>query len=571
MQQAEKKDWSVVLVGPAGMGIQTVEGALVKILKGAGYHIFATKEYMSRVRGGMNSTSLRISAAPVMAPVDRIDLLIPLAPGAVTHVAKRVSPDTVILGEKDHFEKEVKPDSKTIDVPFTHIASEIGNKIYSNTVAVGLLGAVFGVQQNLLEEFIQKRFAGKEKKVLEENSRALGAGFEQGTRLVKEGKLKIQIKPDPAVKEQILIDGIEAVGIGAIAGGCNFIGAYPMSPSTGLLTFLARHGKEFNILVEQAEDEIAGINMALGAWYAGARAIASTSGGGFALMVEGLSLAGMIESPLVVHLAQRPGPATGLPTRTEQGDLDLALYGGHGEFPRVILAPGTLQQAFMLTRHAFDLADRFQVPVFILTDQYFADTYYNTNRFDCSGVKVSHHFIESEEGYERFALTESGLSPRAIPGCGRGLVAVDSDEHDEFGHITEDLDLRVKMVNKRLAKEKFLIEEAVSPCRWPKKEFKHLVICWGSTFPIVQEALERIGRDDLALLHFSQVFPLHPSVVQTIARAQTRICLESNSGGQFARLLKTYADVNVDHRILKYSGAAFTVEEIVTRITEILD
>ncbi len=572
MKKKKPQDISLVLVGPAGMGVQTVEQVLVKVLQSAGYHIYATKEYMSRVRGGMNSTSLRVAGSPVRAPVDRIDLLIPLAAGAVSHVAKRLSSSTIILGEKALFEKEIEDGFRAIDIPFSKIATEIGSKIYSNIVAVGLLGALFHVEFQLLQDFIRKRFAGKDQKILDENGQALQAGYEQGARLAEQENVEFDLKPDPNVKKQMLVSGAEAVGLGAIAGGCNFIAAYPMSPSTGLLTFLAKHGRDFNILVEQAEDEIAGINMALGAWYAGGRAIASTSGGGFALMTEGLSLAGMIESPLVVHLAQRPGPATGLPTRTEQGDLDLALYAGHGEFPRVILAPGTLQQAFDLTGHAFDLADRFQIPVFVLTDQYFVDTYYNTDRFDASEDRVHHHFIESEEGYKRFALSDSGLSPRAIPGHGKGLVAADSDEHDEFGRITEDLDLRVKMVDKRLARTKFLVEEAIGPTLWPQEsDSKHLVICWGSTLPIVQEALERIGRDDLGLLHFSQVFPLHPAAAQPIGKAQTRICLENNAGGQFARLLKTYADIEVDHTILKYSGAAFTVEEIVTRITEILD
>jgi len=566
----DRKDCSVVLVGPAGMGIQTVEQALVKVLKSAGYHIFATKEYMSRVRGGMNSTSLRVGSVPVSAPVERIDLLLVLASGGVTHVSGRISSSTVVLGEKEHFSQEMPSGIRTIDIPFEQIASEIGNKLYSNTVAVGLLGAVFHVEEPILEDFVQKRFAGKEPKVVEENKKAIQAGFAQGLRLVQSGLLDIRLQPDPRVKNQIVMEGIEAVGFGALAGGCNFIGAYPMSPSTGLLTFLAKHGKRFGVVVEQAEDEIAAINMALGAWYAGARGIASTSGGGFALMAEGFSLAGMLESPLVIHLAQRPGPATGLPTRTEQADLDLALYAGHGEFPRAILAPGNLQQAFELTRHAFDLADRCQVPVFVLTDQYLADTYYNTEPFDLSDVQVKHHFVETQEGYLRFALTESGLSPRGIPGFGRGFVAVDSDEHDEFGRITEDLSLRTRMVEKRRAKEKFLIEEAIAPTVWPASKKEHLVVCWGSTLPIVQEALEVLGREDVGLVHFPQVFPLHPSTAAILAQARTRICLEGNAGGQFARLLKAYADVEITHRILKYNGAAFTVEEIVRRLKEIL-
>jgi len=564
-------DVSLVLCGQAGSGVQTVEHLLVRLLKAAGYHVFATKEYMSRVRGGLNSTTLRIGSVPVRANITRIDLLIPLNKGAVEHVRTRLAEKTIILCDAEVVDAaEIPQDVRRVDTPLTQLAKTIGNKIYSNIIAVGLVGALFGVDTTLMAEFIQKRFAKKDKGIIDENLRALDAGVKLGEELVAAGTLRFALTPDPAAAGQMLISGAEAVGLGAIAGGCNFIGAYPMSPSTELLTFLARQSKPFGIVVEQAEDEIAGINMALGAWYAGARAIASTSGGGFALMTEGLSLGAMIESPLVVHIAQRPGPATGLPTRTGQEDLNLALYAGHGEFPRAIFAPGTLWEAFMLTRLAFDLADRCQVPVFILTDQYFVDTYYTTECFDVSQANIKHRFIESKEDYKRFSLTEGGVSPRAIPGYGKGLVVVDSDEHDEAGHITEDLDLRMQMTNKRLSKQKLLTDQSCGACLWPKRDYKHLVICWGSTFPIVQEAIERIGRDDLSLLHFVQIYPLHPAAAEQIGKAKTRIGLEGNATGQFAQLIQRETGIEMDEMILKYNGLQFTVEEVVESLNKII-
>lgn len=344
---ARGNDYSIVLTGQAGMGIQTVEQLLMQVFKLAGLHIFATKEYMSRVRGGMNSTLIRIGAKPVRACVDRIDILIPLNKGGIRHVEKRLSPDTLILAEKEIFEDRADfGQLNIIDIPFTQIATGLGNKIYSSVVAVGVLAALFDIELSVLSEFITKRFAGKDEAIVSGNLAAVRAGFEHGKRIAAEKQLQFPLRPDYAAKSRMLVSGVEALGLGAVAGGCNFIGAYPMSPSTGLLQFLAKHADTFGVVVEQAEDEIAGINMAIGAWYAGARAVASTSGGGFALMTEGLSLAGMIESPLVVHIAQRPGPATGLPTRTEQGDLELALYAGHGDFPRAILAPGSVEEAF---------------------------------------------------------------------------------------------------------------------------------------------------------------------------------------------------------------------------------
>lgn len=571
LTETHHSDVSLVLCGQAGAGVQTVETLLVRLFKQAGFHVFATKEYMSRVRGGLNSTTLRIGSVPVRANIDRIDLLVPLNKGAVTHVGKRLHPETIILADPEVVDAaEIPQDVRQVDTPLTQLAKEIGNKIYSNIIAIGLVGALFGLDKTLMAEFIRNRFSKKDKSVIDENLRALDAGIKLGSDPAAAETLRFDLKPDPAAAGQMLISGAEAVGLGAIAGGCNFIGAYPMSPSTGLLTFLAQQSDRFGIVVEQAEDEIAGINMALGAWYAGARAVASTSGGGFALMTEGLSLAAMIESPLVVHLAQRPGPATGLPTRTGQEDLNLALYAGHGEFPRAILTPGTLREAFELTAHAFNLADRTQCPVFVLTDQYLVDTYYNTERFDVSPVNVKHDFIESKEGYQRFALTESGLSPRAIPGYGKGLVVVDSDEHDEAGHITEDLDLRVRMVDKRLSKQKLLENEALAPTLWPQRDYKHLVICWGSTSPIVQEAIERIGRDDLAMLHFAQLYPLHPETAERIGKAKTRIGLEGNATGQFAQLIKRQTGIEMDKMILKYNGLQFTVEEVVESLRKIL-
>ncbi|MBN2269433.1 MAG: hypothetical protein JXN61_02400, partial [Sedimentisphaerales bacterium] len=320
---------------------------------------------------------------------------------------------------------------------------------------------------------------------------------------------------------------------------------------------------DFGIVVEQAEDEIAAINMALGAWYAGARAMVTTSGGGFALMAEGLSLAGMIESPLVAHLAQRPGPATGLPTRTEQGDLELAIYAGHGEFPRAVFAPGTFEEAFHLTQNAFTLADRHQSPVIILTDQYLMDSYYNVPAFNLSGLGVESHIVKTETGYKRYELTDNGVSPRGVPGYGDGLVVVDSDEHDECGHITEDLLLRVKMVEKRLKKLDAMTDEAVRPTLTGPEDYKNLVVCWGSTRNIVSEALAELHRGDTSLLHFSQVHPLHPSTGDLLGRADKLILIEGNATGQFGKLIKLATGIDIESRMLKYNGLSFTVEEIV--------
>ncbi|MHC4187078.1 MAG: 2-oxoacid:acceptor oxidoreductase subunit alpha [Planctomycetota bacterium] len=562
-----KDDLSIVLCGQAGQGIQTVEYLLTRVLKIAGFNVFATKEYMSRIRGGMNSTQIRVGTEAVSALVNRIDILIPLDKGAFAHLDKRISPETIVLGEEQNLSESFNRD-RFIEVEFGKIAAEIGHKIYSNIVAVGTIAALFGIEPDIITGYVKQHFSSKSKDIIEHNIEAAKTGFEIGADLAKKKSIEIEISPGN-IEEHILLSGIEAVGIGAIAGGCNFISSYPMSPATGALVFLAKQSSEFDIIAEQAEDEIAAINMAIGAWYVGARGMVTTSGGGFALMTEGLSLAGMLESPIVIHLAQRPGPATGLPTRTEQGDLELALYAGHGEFPRMIFAPGTLEDAFCLTQKAFNISDKYQIPVFVLTDQYFVDSYYNTDTFDLSKIKNETHIVKTSKDYRRYELTKDGLSPRGIPGYGDGLVCVDSDEHDTEGHITEDLDLRVEMVDKRLKKLKLLKSENIAPELVGSEDYKHLIVCWGSTFNIIKEAMKKIGSSDLAFLHFKQVYPLPEETTEFLTRAQKSVIIESNATGQFAKLIKLYTGIDIEHKILKYNGLSFSVEEVVEKVKRI--
>jgi 2-oxoglutarate ferredoxin oxidoreductase subunit alpha len=566
----KKNDVSIVLCGQAGQGIQTVEKLLTRILKTAGYNVFATKEYMSRVRGGMNSTLIRISDKSVKAFVDRIDILVPLNKGAIRHLEKRINPETLILGEKNVCADELQDKNRLFDIPFTKIASDIGNKVYSNTVAVGALISVVSIKPEEAIDCLKRFFEGKPHEVVEKNIEALEKGYEEAIKLTKPNSKNIIVTDNAEVQNHVLVNGAEAVGLGAIAGGCNFVSSYPMSPSTAVLVFLAQNGRDFGIIAEQAEDEIAAINMAIGAWYAGARAMVTTSGGGFALMTEGVSLAGMLESPIVIHLAQRPGPATGLPTRTEQGDLELALYAGHGEFPRIIFAPGTLEDGFYLTQKAFNLADKFQVPVFVLTDQYFVDSYYNTKAFNLKDLKIEKYFLETPKAYRRYELTENGISPRGIPGLGKGLVCVDSDEHDQEGHITEDLELRTIMVNKRLKKLDSIKKEIIPPTLWGPENYENLVICWGSTFNIVCETVNNLDRKDTAVLHFKQIYPLYYKTAELINKAGKTIVVENNATAQFARLLKNYADINVDHNILKYDGLCFASDSLAENLSGIL-
>ncbi len=568
----KQDDVSIVLCGQAGQGIQTVEYLLTRIFKLAGYNVFATKEYMSRIRGGMNSTEIRVSSGPVRASVRRIDILVPLNAGAIHHVENRISPQTIILAEKETIGEDFdRTKYQLVDVPFTKAASEIGNKIYSNVVAAGTVAGLLRIDLQIVSNFVKQYFSEKSEDIVTNNLAAAKAGYEFAENLQDFSAIKFNIDKAVDIEQQILLSGAEAVALGAIAGGCNFISAYPMSPSTGVLAFLAKQAKDFGIIAEQAEDEIAAINMAIGAWYAGARAMVTTSGGGFALMTEGVSLAGMLESPIVIHLGQRPGPATGLPTRTEQGDLELALYAGHGDFPRIIFAPGTLKDAFHLSRKAFNLADKYQVPVLILTDQYLVDSYYNTTSFKISDIKVEKYVVKTSKDYERYVLTENGISPRGIPGFGAGLVAVDSDEHDQAGHITEDLDLRTRMVDKRLSKLELLKGEIIPPKLVGPENYKNLIVCWGSTYSTVDEAIKNLNRDDVAFLHFKQLYPLPNETADYFQKADKIMIVENNATSQFAKLIKLHTGIDIENKILKYNGLSFYVEELTAKLNTLLN
>jgi len=554
-----KSEISIVLSGAAGQGIQAVEHILTRVAKDSGFYVFATKEYMSRVRGGNNSTEIRISSQPVKAYVNRIDILVPLNDNAIERLRERISDETIILGEKKYVEKE----KNSIGLLLEEVAESFGNKIYENSVAIGVLSGIINADEDALINNIKAYFSKKSEEVVKANINAALKGYKIGKSL----DLKFEITPSEEVKKQFLLNGSEAVAKGAIAGGCNFISAYPMSPATTVFTELSRLSKEHGILVDQAEDEIAAANMVIAAWYAGARAMTSTSGGGFALMTEAVSLSGMIETPIVVHLGQRPGPATGLPTRTEQGDLNLVLYAGHGDFPRVIYAPGNLCEAYELSAKAFNIADKYQIPVFILTDEYFLDSFYSVDEMPV--VNIERYIVKTDENYKRYTLTDNGISPRGIPGYGKGLVRVDSDEHDENGHITESAEVRKNMVQKRLRKMEEIIQDTVPPKLFGSEDYKYLIVTWGSTQLIVKEALEKLGKKDVAMLHFSQVYPVPTIAKEYFDKAEKLIFLEQNATGQFANLIRlTFDNVDTKNRILKYDGFAFSVEEVIEAISK---
>lgn len=340
----------------------------------------------------------------------------------------------------------LSPSSLAIEVPAAELArKELGLPIASGMVLLGALARYLGLEEGVLDGLVRERFGDQS----EVNLRALSLG----ARYASPGPWELP-RREPVGRH--FLNGAQG-GLGALVSGCRFLASYPMTPGTAVMLYLAAKAEDFGVVVEQAEDEIAAINMALRASYAGARAMVTTSGRGFALMVEGLSLAGMIETSVVVHLAQRPAPATDLPTRTAQEDFLFALHAVHGEFPRYACAPRDPREAFFLTVKAFTLAEKYQIPAIVLTDQYLIDSHATVPAIELSDIEIRDFRLSPE--YKRFTLTPSGVSPRAIPGASEHLVLVDSDEHDEYGRITEDLGIRAEMVRKRLRKGEGLAQE----------------------------------------------------------------------------------------------------------------
>ncbi|OGQ97705.1 MAG: 2-oxoacid:ferredoxin oxidoreductase subunit alpha [Deltaproteobacteria bacterium RIFOXYD12_FULL_57_12] len=567
-------DYSIKIGGEAGQGIQTIGDALGRVFVRAGYHVFSHQDYESRIRGGHNFYQLRFSSQPLAASRNKVDILVALDRESITRHEKDLTVNGRIIYDASAL-KFKNGGPAFLDIPFEKLALEQdGDKIMVNTVATGAVLGMLGLEPDLILELIADTFKNKGDHVVHANKNAVRAGYEYARLHCDTCTFAVAVDE---VQQRMLVGGVESIALGALASGCRFYSAYPMTPSTGIMNYLASTESEYGVIVEQAEDEIAAINMALGASYAGVRAMTGTSGGGFALMVEGLSLAGMTETPIVIAMGQRPGPATGLPTRTEQGDLEFLLSAGHGEFPRVIFAPGTPRQAFHLTNKAFDIAEKYQIPVFILFDTYLADSQWTVDSFDLNQVRYIDYRLrgdafKNQQHYRRYAYTETGISPLAVPGDASHVVVVDSDEHDEEGHIIEDAATRIRMVEKRLLKKLPLIRTEIAPPDFYGDQEAHVVLTgWGSTYGIIKEAVDELAKSmSIAMLHFSEVFPLPDlglfDYVSFLRKTKLPLCIEHNATGQFSRLLRAATGFEFKIQINKYDGRPFTVEELIGEV-----
>ncbi|MFO8010557.1 MAG: 2-oxoacid:acceptor oxidoreductase subunit alpha [Dehalococcoidia bacterium] len=560
---------NIMVAGEAGQGVQSVGFLLAQVLARSGYHVFADQDYESRIRGGHNFFRVRAGDSRVGAISQSLDILIALNEESIRIHSREVRKEGKIVFDEERVKSGV-PKSKSFGTPLEKIAVETtGKKIAANTVALAAALGIVGADFELLEGVLRERFKSGE--VADENVKAARQGYDHA---LEKGAGKFPVafgKRRGRWKRKMLINGNEAIAMGALAAGCKFISAYPMTPATTILEFLTERADEFGLVAVQPEDEIAAINMAVGAGYAGLRAMTATSGSGFCLMVEGLGWAGITETPIVVVDAQRPGPAVGLPTRTEQADLQFALHAHHGDFPRVVIAPSNAENAFWLTVKAFNIAERYQLPVILLTDHYLASSYTTVEPYDTSRVHIDRGelYMGAPPGkpaeYQRHRITRTGISPRALPGRSEALVITDSDEHDETGHLTEDAKARTGQVEKRLRKLEGLRKEISGPPVYGSKGLEVLLVGWGSSEGPIKEAVDMLqsGGMSVNMMQLTELWPFPArSVAEALEAARYSYVVEGNASGQMARLIKAETGRNVTGRILRYDGRPLTPEYI---------
>ena len=552
---------TIMVGGEAGQGVQTMGMILARAFAHAGFHVFADQDYESRVRGGHNFFRVRVADAEVAAASETVDILLALNEDTIEHHRGELAPGGVIICD----ESVATGTGDRFAVPLERLAEQqAGGRRMANTVALGVAAGVAGFDLAILSDVVRHQFGHGES--AEDNVRAAEAGYEFARSAGRRLDRDVSPRGDGT---RLLLNGNEAIALGAVAAGCTFMSAYPMTPATSIMEYLAGHSEGLGLAVVQAEDEIAAITMAVGAGFAGARALTATSGSGFCLMVEGLGLAAITETPLVIVDAQRPGPAVGLPTRTEQGDLLFALHAHHDDAQRAVLAPGDVAEAFWLTVKAFNIAERYQVPVILLTDQHLASSYTTVDRFDLSQVSIDRGALlsaaETDGDYRRHLVTPDGVSPRALPLQGPALVVTDSDEHDEWGHLTEAAATRTEQVLKRQRKLDGLRQEVAPPYSYGPPQAEVTLIGWGSTRGALREAVDSLRGEglDVAMLHVSELWPFPATQVAEALQATGRcFTVENNASGQLARLIRAETGKAVTGSILKFDGRPFTPASI---------
>jgi 2-oxoglutarate ferredoxin oxidoreductase subunit alpha len=577
-----RDDLTIRIGGEAGMGLESSGVGFSKALTRGGLYVFGLPDYHSRIRGGHNFFSIRIARQPLYTHAQPVHLLLALDVETIRrHIGTLVEGGAVVYDE----EEELPADAQRSGVSLFPVALSAlaekhgGSRVMRNTLALGVAAGLIGFDPTTMEGVIRENFARKGQETVDANLRVVEAGVEAAARFETDFPFRMEAVPE--APSRLILNGNEAFALGAMAAGCRFVAAYPMTPGSPVLHWFAARAAEYGVVTKHAEDEIAAINMAIGAAYVGARVLVPTSGGGLSLMVEALGLAGITETPVVVYEAQRPGPATGMPTRTEQSDLLFVLHASQGEFPRFMLTPGSVEESFRAGWQSFNLAERYQTPAVVLSDHFLAVAYrtVETDALDFDQVQIDRGALLTgeqldalTEPYRRYQITDSGISPRAVPGHPNAVWTATANEHDESGAISEDPANRTAQVDKRMRKTAGAESDVPAPSRYGPDRAGLTFLCWGSTYGPLREAVDRLndqrpGRANM--LHFSALHPFPLGATEEALRRTSRlIVVEGNATGQLETLLRARTGRSVDGTIRKFDGRPFSPEVILSRLPQ---
>ena len=577
-------DFNWAIGGEAGDGIDSTGKIFAQALSRAGRHVFTSKDFASRIRGGYTAYKVRTAVDPVQSVVDRLDVLIALTPRTIEENLDELHEGSVIIydGERTTMENVEIPEGMIgLDVPLKRLAEEAGGAIMRNVVALGAACEVADFPIENLDSALEKRFGSKGQQLVDNNKEAARKGQNY---VDDEYDHDFDYDLETTDEDYVLLNGDEAIGMGAIAAGCRFYAGYPITPATDVMEYLTGRIENFGGHVVQAEDELSAINMALGAARAGARSMTATSGPGIDLMTETFGLVATSETPLVICDVMRSGPSTGMPTKQEQGDLNMLLYGGHGEVPRFVLAPTTISECFWKTVEAFNLAEKYQTPVYLTADLSLAVTEqtFSPETFDMDEVEIDRGKVvdddtisewQNEKGqFQPHAVTDDGVSPRAFPGTAEGAHMSTGLEHDELGRRTEDTDMRIEQVDKRNRKvETAKAEEDWSPREFGNPDSDNLVVSWGSNEGAMVEAIDMLEDEgvDVRFLSIPYMFPRY-DLTDEFEDAEDVVVVECNATGQFADVIEHDTLTRVK-RVNKYNGVRFKADELAADIKETLE
>jgi 2-oxoglutarate ferredoxin oxidoreductase subunit alpha len=569
--------------GQQGEGVESTDRIFSTALNRLGYYLYGYRHFSSRIKGGHTNNKIRISTKPIRAISDDLDILVAFDQETIDFNARELRPGGIVIADSKF--NPVLPegiDARLIPVPITNIAEELGTSLFKNMAASGASWALLGLPLDVFYKAVEQEFARKGAAIVEKNIEAVRRAADYIMEATG-GPLEDFRLAEPDGKQKLFIIGNDAIGLGAIAAGCRFMSAYPITPASEIMEYLIKKLPKFGGTVIQTEDEIAAVTMAIGANYGGARAFTASAGPGLSLMMEGIGLAGMTETPVVIVDTQRGGPSTGLPTKQEQSDLMALIYGTHGEIPKIVLAPSTIEECFYDTIEAFNLAEEYQVPVILMTDLQLSLGKQSAEPFDYNRIKINRgKLVQGElpplgehELFKRYAFTEDGISPRSIPGQKYGIHHVTGVEHDQEGRPSENPVNRKKMMDKRLGKLRGLKVTNPILAQAPHEEPDLLVIGMGSTGGTIDEARERLALEGYKTNHVT-VRLIHPFptdlLVPHLAKAKRVVVVENNATAQLASLIKLNAGfADKIHSVLKYDGTPFLPKEVYQQCKEVLE